>query len=183
MRIWLALLAAALSFVLPTAARADDTYTLAVDYSALIGVPGSTLDLQFTVPSIITSTTLGITPLSDVSVGGALAGCVPTSVELDSPSSSSGDLFVNVAALCGPGDNFDGAAAFFDTPLLAPGVYTAIGHHNQQVAGDIGTLTITAPEPSAALLLGFALAVLAYVSRRSNGIGQVACRNSATLVS
>lgn len=181
MRIRLAILAVAFSFILSATARADETYTLAVDYSALIGVPGSTLDLQFTVASIITTTTSGITSLADVSVGGALTGCVASSVELDNPGTAAGDLIVNFAALCGPSDNFDGAAAFFDTPLLAPGVYTAIGHHNQQVAGDIGTLTITAPEPGSALLLGVGLVVLAYISQRVRSSCQVRLPDSASL--
>lgn len=150
MRVCVAILAIAFSFILPTAVRADDTYTLSVDYSgtAFTDVPGSILDVSFSEPSILTATTSGIVPLFNVSVGGALTGCVPSNAELDNPGSSSGDLFINFAAACGPGSNFDGAVAFFDTPLLAPGVYTAIGHHNMQVAGDIGTLTITAPEPT-----------------------------------
>lgn len=179
MKIRLAILVVALSFMLPSV-RADETYTLAVDYSALTGVSGSTLDLQFTVPSIITSTTSDITPLSNVSVGGALTGCVPSSAELDNPGTSSGDLFVNFAAACGAGDNFDGAVAFFDTPLLAPGVYTAIGHENRTVVGDIGTLTIS-PEPNDALLLAIGLAALAYISRRAKNSRQVRLRDSAVV--
>src|SRR5271166_1437613 len=117
MKVYTAILAAGLCLAFPNASHADTTYTLAVDYSSLIGVPGSILDLQFSVPSILTATTTGITPLSNVSVGGALTGCVPSTAELDNPGSSSGDLIVNFAALCGPGNNFDGAAAFFDVPI------------------------------------------------------------------
>jgi hypothetical protein len=171
MKVRLAILAVALSFAFPAASRADATYTLAVDYSALAGVPGSILDLQFSVPSILTATTTGISPFSNVSEGGALTGCVLSTAELDSPGSSSGDLFINYAAPCGPGGNFDGAVAFFDVPITSPGTYDAIGHHNMVAAGVIGTLTISSPEPPTTLLLGIGLLglVAAWVRRESLG--------------
>jgi hypothetical protein len=170
MKFRLAILAAALCLAFPNASRADTTYVLAVDYSSLIGVPGSTLDLQFSVPSILTVTTTGISPISNVSEGGALTGCVPSTAELDSPGSSSGDLIVNFAANCGPGDNFDGAAAFFDVPITSDGVYDAIGHHNSVAVGVIGTLTISSPEPSTTLLLAIGLLTLVGVSLRGESL-------------
>lgn len=162
MKVYLAILAAALCLAFPNASHADTTYTLATDYSSLTGVAGSVFDVQFSVPSILTATTTGISPISNVTEGGAFTGCVPSSAELDNPGSSSGDLIVYFAALCGPGNNFDGAVVFFDVPLTSPGVYDAIGHHNDVAVGVIGTLTIsTTPEPSATLLLAIGLLGLA----------------------
>lgn len=168
MRICLGILVASVFFAFPAVSRADVTYTLSVNYpgNLITGVPAGSLDVSFSQSSILTATTSGIAPLFNVSVGGSITGCVPSNAELDNPGSSSGDIIINFIAPCGPGNNFDGAAAFFDVPLLELGVFDAIGHQNTKPIGDIGTLTISSPEPPIAILIEAGLLALAFGSLR-----------------
>jgi hypothetical protein len=168
MRTCVALLSAMAWFLFPAASRADVTYTLSVNYpgNLITGVPGGGLDVSFSEPSILTTTTSGVAPLFNVSVGGSITGCVPSNAELDNPGTSSGDIIINFMAPCGPDNNFDGAAAFFDVPLLELGVFDAIGHQNMKPIGDIGTLTISSPEPPVAILIEAGLLALVFGSLR-----------------
>jgi hypothetical protein len=158
MRLRLVVLVLALCLFLPKLTLADELYTLSVDYSGINGFPvGTSVQWQFEVPSILTSTTT-ITDLLSFSLGSALSGCGGiASVEVDNPSSTKPDALAFFGNLCGSNGVTGGAISFFGAAINAAGVYTA--YTKNGIAN--GTLTISAvPEPSAIFLLGSGLLTL-----------------------
>jgi hypothetical protein len=153
-----------LCLLFPIFLRADAVYNLSLDYSGISNnPPGSTLQLQFIVPSILTTTT-NITAFTD-SVGGSLSGCIGSSVDVENPASTSSVILLNFSPLCGPGNNFDGAAAAFNHSIGSQGSYTAYQRPGSSTI--IGTLTIVStPEPSSLPLIAIGLACMVPVVRR-----------------
>ncbi len=154
-----------LCLLCPIFLRADAVYNLSLDYSGILNnPPGSTLQLQFVVPSILTTTTTGITAFTE-SVGGSLSGCIGSTVEVDNPASTSSVILLNFSPLCGPGNNFEGAAAAFNQSIGSAGSYTAFQRPGSSTI--IGTLTIVStPEPSSLPLVAIGLVCLVPVVRR-----------------
>jgi hypothetical protein len=154
-----------LYLLFPILLRANDVYTLSVNYSGIFNNPlGSTLQLQFLVPSILTTTTTSITAFKD-SVGGSLSGCMGSTVDVDTPTSTSSLILLNFSPFCGPGNNFDGAAAAFNQSIGSVGSYTAYLRPGSSTI--IGTLTIAStPEPSSILFLATGLVCMVPTLRR-----------------
>ena len=74
MRLRLVVLVVGLWLFLPNLVRADEVYTLSVDYSSVLGIANSTVQWQFEVPSILTTPTT-ITSFLSASLGSGLSGC------------------------------------------------------------------------------------------------------------
>lgn len=151
----------------PAVSNADAIYTLDLDFSSTPGslAAGSIVDVQFSVPSILTTDTTISSFLSD-SVGGSFTGCTISSVSIPSTEAISGTFvasaLVNFASNCStiPGDvgEISGALGFFQQSITSPGVYSAYYLPSNPLV--IGTLTIGTPEPGAALLAGIGLICL-----------------------
>jgi hypothetical protein len=168
MRLRLVVLAVGLCLFFPNLVRADEIYSFSANYS-LDGLgSGSTVQWQFEVPSILTTSTT-ITSFLNASVGPGTGfkGCSISSVQLPLSSPFSGFpsyVLTNFASPCGPGDQFDGAAGFFIGPITSNGVFSVFAHNSGTVMGGpvIGTLTISSvPEPPALSLLGTGMLALA----------------------
>lgn len=155
--------ALALFLLVPALTRADAVYNLTVNEN---GVSSENVTVGFTVPSILTSTTTGITPTSS-SLGSAFPFCNVTSVSVNGPSQLT-DIEIDIL-FGGVGCLFAGATADFNMPLTSDGVY--IAYNNFTFSENIGTLTIStptanAPEPSSLALLGFGLLGLVGLASR-----------------
>ncbi len=170
MRIRSVVLVLGLYLLLPNLGRADELYTLSVDYSGVgVNGPGSTLQWQFEVESILTTPTT-ITSFLSASLGPGFSGCGSISdvqIPLASPFSGYSSLVTtDFTGACGPNE-VTGAGTLFVQSLTSEGVYDAYAHNGNVL---IGTLTISAvPEPSAIFLLGTGLLVLvglAFLKRR-----------------
>lgn len=163
MRLHYAVLTIVLYLFFPVLARADEVlYTLSVDYSGIgVNGPGSTLQWQFEVPSILTTPTTITTFLSS-SLGSGLSGCSISDVQIPLASPYSGYssfALTDFATPCGSGGEFTGAGTLFVQSLTSDGVYDAYAHNGNVL---IGTLTISGvPEPSTIFLLGSGLLGLA----------------------
>jgi hypothetical protein len=168
MRLRLVVLVVGLCLFFPNLVRADELYTLSVDYSNLtLSVPNSTMQWQFVVPSILTTPTT-ITNFLSTSLGSGLSGCVISDVQIPLPLATpitglSSSALADFASPC-TGNQFTGAIAFFTQSLAADGVYNAYGlNFNANVRTNvlIGTLTISSvTEPSSISLLGTGLLAL-----------------------
>jgi hypothetical protein len=162
MRLRFAVLMALFYFLFPVLAKADQVlYTLSVDYSGIgVNGPGSTLQWQFEVPSILTTPTT-ITTFLSASLGPGLSGCSISDVQIPLASPFSGYssfALTDFASACGLGDDFTGAGTLFVQSLSSDGVYDAYAHNGNVL---IGTLTISdvpaVPEASALSLLSSGL--------------------------
>jgi hypothetical protein len=169
MRLRSAIVLVVLCLGLSTVSRADTVYTWSVDYGGSLG-PGSTIDLQFSVPSILTTQTT-ITSFSNISLGTAFGTCsimdflVPVST---SHPGFSALVEADFASACGPGGFYTGAASFFTQPLTSDGIYTAYSSSGTAL-GSLTIATTGVPEPNtlALLLTGFmALTGLAFFRKR-----------------
>jgi hypothetical protein len=168
MRLRLLILMIVLCLSSPALAKADGIlYTFSADYHNNGGTipepPGSTVEWQFEVSSILTTPTT-ITNFISASVGPGLSGCSIKDAQLPLPSVAQGFsslIITDFVSLCGPGDHFDGAGANFLEPITSSGVFEVVSTHNGAV---LGTLTISAisavPEPSVIFLLGTGLLAL-----------------------
>jgi hypothetical protein len=168
MRLRLLILMIVLCLSSPLLAKADGIlYTFSADYHNNGGTipepPGSTVEWQFEVSSILTTPTT-ITNFISASVGSGLSGCSIKDAQLPLPSVAQGFsslIITDFASLCGPGDQFDGAGANFLEPITSVGVFEVVSTHNGAV---LGTLAISAvpevPEPSVISLLGSGLLAL-----------------------
>jgi hypothetical protein len=163
MRLRLVILALSLCLFFPVLGQADAIYTLSVNYSGIGGNgPGSTLQWQFEVPSILTTPTT-ITSFLSASLGPGLIaeGCSIADAQLPLPGVNgfSSQVITDFVSPCGQGNNFTGAGANFLTSITSNGVFDVISRQNGNV---IGTLTISAvPEPPALSLLGTGFLALA----------------------
>ena len=136
--------------------RANVTYILTADYSGLsatgaegptaIWPPGSTVNVEFVVPSILTAETT-ITNFVTASLGPGFSGCGSiTQVIIPSPSigpktaSYASGWDASWSTLCGPDTSFGGATPWFQQLITSPGVYPAF---SASTNGVIGALTIT----------------------------------------
>jgi hypothetical protein len=160
MRLRLVVLVLALCFFFPKLSLADELYTFSVDYSHVgVNVPGSTLQWQFEVASILTTPTT-ITSFLSASLGPGFSGCGSISdaqIPLASPFSGYSSFVVTDFTGSCP-DGVTGAGTLFVQSLTSDGVYDAYAHNGNVL---IGTLTISAvPEPSAIFLLGSGLLTL-----------------------
>jgi len=182
MRIRSVVLVLGLFLLLPNLGRADELYTLHVDYSGVgVNGPGSTLQWQFEVASILTTPTT-ITSFLSTSLGPGFSGCGSVSdvqIPLASPFSGYSSLVeTDYTGSCGP-DEASGAGTLFVQSLTSEGVYDAYAHNGNVL---IGTLTISAvPEPSAIFLLGtglLAIVGLAFLKSRYSR-GRSALRSTA----
>jgi len=136
---------AAFCLVFPAISRATVTYTLSLDYSIVRALPaGSTVNWQFSVPSILTTATT-ISTFQSASLGPDFTGCLISYAQLPVPAPSGATVETGFAALCGAGPGYaaTGALAVFLQPLTSPGIYNAYYNPNQNPSGVIGTLTIT----------------------------------------
>lgn len=160
MRTYLAALFLGLGLLYPGALRGTVVYTFSGDFSGLaLNPPGSTLNFQFSVPSILTSATM-ITTFQSSSVGPGLSGCVleDTVLPISPFPGFAASEFVDFAGPCGAGQNITGELWNYLQLPTSLGVYNAYYSAGVQV----GTLTIfNAPEPAAVFLLGGALVALA----------------------
>jgi hypothetical protein len=161
MRLRLVVLIVALCLFLPNLVRADELYSLSVDYSGIgVNGPGSTLQWQFEVPSVLTTPTT-ITSFLSASLGPGLSGCSISDVQIPLASPYSGYssfVLTDFASACGPGNLFTGAGTLFVQSLSSEGIYDAYAHNGNVL---IGTLTISpVPEPSTIFLLSSGLLAL-----------------------
>jgi hypothetical protein len=161
MRLRFVVLIVGLCLFLPNLVRADELYTLSVDYSGIgVNGPGSTLRWQFEVASILTTPTT-ITSFLSASLGSGLSGCSISDVQIPLASPFSGYssfALTDFASPCGQGNAFVGAGTLFVQSISSEGLYDAFAHNGNVL---IGTLTVSAvPEPSAMFLLGSGLLAL-----------------------
>lgn len=161
MRLRLVVLVVGLCLFFPNLVRADELYTLSVDYSGIgLNGPNSTVQWQFVVPSILTTPTT-ITSFLSASLGSGFSGCTISNVQIPLPSPFAGFssfALTNFVSPCGQGNQFSGTGTLFVQSLTSAGVYNAFAHNGNVL---IGTLTITTvPEPSTMLLLGAGLLAL-----------------------
>lgn len=161
MRLRLVILLVGMCLLFPNLGRADELYTLSVDYSGIgVNGPNSTVQWQFEVPTILTAPTT-ITSFLSASLGSGLSGCSISDVQIPLASPFSGYssfALTDFASACGVGNQFTGAGTLFVPSLTSEGVYNAFAHNGNVL---IGTLTIApVPEPSAMLLLGTGLVFL-----------------------
>jgi hypothetical protein len=169
MRLRLLILMIVLCLSSPVLAKADGIlYTFSADYHNNGGTipepPGSTVEWQFEVPSLLTTTTT-ITSFISASLGSGFSGCGGVSdVQLPLPGGHpgfSGQLITDFVSSCGPGNQFDGAGANFLEPITSLGVFEVVSTHNGAVLGNLTISAISAvPEPSVIFLLGTGLLAL-----------------------
>ena len=168
MRLRLLILMIALCLSSPVLAKADGIlYTFSADYHNNGGTiplpPGSTVEWQFEVSSILTTPTT-ITNFISASVGAGFSACSIKDVQLPLPSVAQGFsslIITDFVSPCGPGDNFDGAGANFLEPITSLGVFEVVSTHNGAVLGTLSISAISAvPEPSVIFLLGTGLLAL-----------------------
>lgn len=177
MRIRLVVCLAGLCLLLSNVVHADELYTLSVDASsvALTG-PGSSYELQFKVPSILTSTT-NISGMS-LSFGPAYAECGDggSAATVRNPATSTPDIEIDWVFPCVPPFGLNSLDANFLEPITSEGIYDVIAlDHNDAV---IGTLTISSvPEPPAAALLGLGLLALLAIPLVGSRRGSTGYRN------
>ena len=143
-------------------------YTLSLDFSGVgVNGPGSTVVLQFAVPSILTTQTT-ITTFTVASLGPGYNGCGNiTSFQIPQPDSSPyvAQATATWSMGCGPGNAFTGAAVHFRQSPTSPGVYNAYSHNGDVLIGALtiaqGTsLTSLSPASAAASSGSFALTVI-----------------------
>jgi hypothetical protein len=179
MRLRLVVLVVGLWLLLPNLVRADEVYTLSVDYSSVLGIANSTVQWQFDVPSILTTPTT-ITSFLSASLGSGLSGCggvsdaqIPLPSQFNPPYT---DLVItDFTSFCGSGNDIGGAGTQFIQSITSEGVFDGYSHNGNLL---VGTLTIApVPEPSAMFLLstgllglvGFALLKSRFSQNRSMG--------------
>lgn len=159
----------------PVLAKADGIlYAFSADYHNNGGPipepPGSTIEWQFEVSSILTTPTT-ITNFISASVGPGLSGCSIKDAQLPLPSVAPGFsslIIMDFASLCGPGDQFEGAGANFLEPITSLGVFEVVSTHNGAVLGTLAISAVPEPEPSVIFLLGTGLlALLGFSSLKS----------------
>jgi len=146
-------------------ARADTEYTLNVDEN---GIPTANIQVQFSVPAILTATTSGIVPTSS-SLGTSFPFCSVSSVTVNTPSAPTD---IEIAVFFGGASClFAGATADFNEPITSLGTFTAFNDFS--FTEEIGTLAITAsgpvgaPEPSSLALIPIGLGMLLLMRRRA----------------
>jgi hypothetical protein len=176
MRLRLLILMIVLCLSSPVLAKADGIlYTFSADYHNNGGTipepPGSTVEWQFEVSSILTTPTT-ITNFISASVGAGFSACSIKDAQLPLPSVAQGFsslIITDFVSPCGPGDNFDGAGANFLEPITSLGVFEVVSTHNGAVLGTLAISSISAvPEPSVIFLLGRGLlALLGFSSLKS----------------
>jgi hypothetical protein len=155
----------ALTFLLlPTAGRADAIlYTLTSDYSGINGFgPGSIIDWQLEVPTVLTTET-DVTSLLSTTVGGGFSGCTISSVEIPYEPPTTGFTSTAVALFSTTCAGVDGASANFAEAITSLGTYTVLA---KEMDAAIGTLTIAdVPEPGVFALFGGGLLVISMLKR------------------
>jgi hypothetical protein len=147
-------LLAGLFFALPAQAV---VYTLSLDYSGTmstgahgtteIAPPGTTLNVVFAVPAILTTETT-VTDFISASLGGGFSACGNiTQVTIPQPPNPKFPLYaswvlVSWSGLCGADNSFIGATAWFIPTITTLGTYTAFLDRYNNV---LGTLSIEEP--------------------------------------
>jgi hypothetical protein len=150
--------------LLPGLLRADTVYRLDVNED---GDATESIQVQFDVPAILTTTTTGIVPTSS-ELGASFPLCSVSFVNVNTPSAPTDiamDLFFG-----GAGCPFAGGTADFNMPITSLGVFTAFNDFT--FAQEIGTLVISssgpvgAPESGSLALLSCGLLGLVGAWRR-----------------